>query len=81
METYKYMPYEFKGILGLAEDLTNFYIALEKYKHNRCNQSELMLKQCSIELHYTLKHRKVEGSISPSLANEITMYLEDLLND
>ena len=78
---YKYNPDDFKDVQFMSDDLTAFYVALEKYKAdaNKTNSYEVFDR--FYDLHYTLKHRTLNGILSPSFAQEIEDYLLEVAND
>ena len=78
---YKYSPEEYNGILGLSEDLFEFYHLYEQYRADRTPDSLFALKNHWEVLFFTIKHREAEGFLSPVLASETRDYLEGLVND
>ena len=78
---YKYKPEDYKGILNLSEDMTNFYQSLEAYKKSETLSGQLRLRKYWQDLFFTLKHREIEGNLNPVTAHEIRDYLEELAND
>ena len=77
---YKYNPEDYKGILGLSDDLTEFYRLYEQYRAGKNDDSLFALKNHWENLFFTIKHREVEDTLSPLLASEIRGYLEELVN-
>ena len=76
---YKYNPEDFTGILGLSDDLTEFYKIYEDYQKDDTQDNLFALDRIKRELFFTIKHRKVEGSITPQMADELNEYLGALL--
>jgi len=79
--SYKYNPNDFRGILGLAGELSAFYELCETYKNEKTQDSRSALKRHWEDLFFTIKHREVEGFLNPIEAQEIREYLEVLVND
>ena len=77
---YKYNPDDYRDVLGLSDDLSNFYRLYERYRADRTDDSLFALKFQWENLFFTIKHREVEGFLSPIAASEIRAYLEDLVN-
>jgi len=66
----------------LAAELSKFYTLLEAYTLDKTNSTKLDLSYHWWEnLFYTIKHREVEGSLSPVDASEMRHYLEEFLYD
>ena len=78
---YKYNPEDFREMLGLSDELIAFYELHEKYKKNKTTRNRFALEKYWGDLFFTIKHRQVEGFLSPVTADEIRTYLEDLIND
>ena len=79
---YKYTPDDFTHLPSLYDELAKFYCLLETYKAEKTKSAWLDLKYHWWEnLFFTIKHREVEGSLSPVDAAEIRDYLEGLLYD
>ena len=78
---YKYAPEDYEGVLGLSDDLSKFYHLYEQYRTDRTQDSLFALKNHWEVLFFTIKHREVEGFLSPVLASETRDYLEGLVND
>ena len=78
---YKYNPADFEGILGLSNELEEFYRLYEKYSIDKVQNNRFALKDQWENLYYTIKAREVEGAINPIKAGEIRSCLEDLLYD
>ena len=81
-ETYKYEPERFKDILGLCDDLSVFYSLHAKYKQSNSKEDKFNLENhWENLLFFTIKHREIEGYLSPSMASDIRIYCEELLYD
>jgi len=78
---YKYNPDDFCNILGMSEDLSNFYKSLEIYRENENDDTWFPLRNRWEDLFFTIKHRAVEGALHPVTAQDIRSYLEVLVND
>jgi hypothetical protein len=78
---YKYNPNNFTQVLGLSGELTAFYKLHENYSKERNWDNRFALKKHWEDLFFTIKHREIEGSLSPVIADEIRGYLEELAND
>lgn len=78
---YKYNPEDFKGMLGLPQELKTFYRLHENYEKNKTDRNRFALENHWENLFFTVKHREVEGFLNPVVANEIRGYLEELLYD
>jgi len=78
---YRYNPEDFKNILGLSDDLSTFYKLYEIYKKDKSENNWFTLKKHWEDLFFTIKHREVEGFLTPFDAQEIREYLEELAND
>ena len=79
--TYKYNPEDFKSILGMYDDMGNFYKLYELYKEEGTRSSRLGLEKHSEDFFFTLKHRELEGSLTHTTASEIREYIGGLLSD
>jgi hypothetical protein len=78
--TYRYNPDDYKSVLGLADDLSEFYRLYEKYRGDKTRDSLFALKNHWESLFFTIKHREAEGFLSPTFASEARDYLEELVN-
>jgi len=78
---YKYNPDDYRDMLGLTDDLTEFYRLYEIYRADQTEINLWMLKIHWQNLFFTIKHRELEGFLTSTVASEIRMYLEDLVND
>ena len=76
---YKYNPEDFTGILGLSEDLAEFYKHYEDCIKDNARRKRFAFEQAGENIGFTIKHRKVEGSITPQMADELNEYLAVLL--
>ena len=81
MIEYKYDPASFLGVLGLSDELAAFYKMHKDYAANQTREGRLFLEKQARDLFFTLKHRRIEGAITQTTANEILEYLEELLRD
>ncbi|MCL2088259.1 MAG: hypothetical protein FWH14_02135 [Oscillospiraceae bacterium] len=78
---YRYNPDDFKGILGLSDDFSNFYKSHEKYCSTNALMDWSVRHNCWENLIFTIKGREVEGFLNPVTAHEMTSYLEELVID
>ena len=78
---YRYNPEDYEGVLGLADDLSEFYRLYEQCRGDRTRDSLFALKNHWESLFFTIKHREAEGFLSPVFASEAMGYLEELVND
>jgi len=77
---YKYNPSDFTTMPCLADELSKFYSLFEAYSLDKTNATKLDLDYHWWEnLFFTIKHREVEGSLSPVDAGEMRHYLEEFL--
>lgn len=81
MTTHKYRPDDFVNILGLGDELKEFYYLYEAHQRKKSQYSKIDLEIQGRNLFFTLKHRKVEGTINPIIADEILEYAEELLSN
>lgn len=58
MSQYKYHPNSFLGMLGIPEDLMNFYGLLEKYEKSKTRINWWDLREQWETLFFTIKHRE-----------------------
>ena len=77
---YKYNPEDYRE-MGMEEDLLNFYVHVNKYKAEQTSDAWDDLVMASRQLSFSIKHREVEGFLSPQKAEEIRNYMEDILDD
>ncbi|MCL2513589.1 MAG: hypothetical protein FWF08_06780 [Oscillospiraceae bacterium] len=78
---YRYSPDDFKGILGLPDELAVFYRLHEKYIKNKTQNNRFALDNHYENLFFTIKHREVEGFLNPVSAQDLRGYLEVLAGD
>ena len=78
---YKYKPEDFSGMLCLSDDLQEFYLLLEGFDQSPTDENWWPLRRQWETVFFSIKHREVEGRLSPFDAGEIRNYLEDLIND
>ena len=81
-EKYKYNPEDFVAMdmSCLANELKTYYQLLEIYHTKKTKLAKSDLKCHWWEnLFFTIKHREVEGSLSPTDADEMRSYLEELM--
>jgi len=78
---YKYNPQDFVNMPSLSEDLSDFYHSYEQSNLLKTIDTRLELERLGRVLFFTVKHRVVEGRLTPMQAEEIYDYLEGLLND
>ena len=79
---YKYNPDDFAHLPSLHDELAKFYSLSETYKAEKTKSAKSDLEYHWWEhLFFTIKHREVEGSLSPVDAADIRNYLEDFLYD
>ena len=77
----KYIPKNFEDILGMADDLTSFYICRENYLIDKTQNNRFDLERQAYQLFFTIKHRMLEGALTQTTAKEIIEYMEELMND
>lgn len=78
---YKYDPEVYSGILGLSEDLADFYTSHDAYMKEASIKNRFAFEKKGRELFFTVKHREVEGFLSPTEAEEFREYMKGLLDD
>ena len=78
---YKYKPEDFEGVQFMTDDLTAFYAAVEKYKADASKANSREVFDRFYDMHYTLKHRTLNGVLTPAFAGEIEAYLLEVAND
>ncbi|MCL2386892.1 MAG: hypothetical protein FWC89_04990 [Defluviitaleaceae bacterium] len=79
--TYKYQPQDFTRILSLSEDLAEFYKCYEDCQKDNTQSKRFAFERAGDAIGFTIKHRMVEGSITPPFADELNEYLGGLLHD
>jgi len=78
---YKYNPTDFASMPFICEDLTEFYHAHEQHRLTKTKNTRFELERLGRNLFFTVKHRVVEGRLTPMQAEEIYDYLEELMDD
>jgi len=78
---YRYNPDDFKGLLGLPDELSDFYKLHEVYRKEKTQHNRFALEKQWEDLFFTIKHREVEGFLNPVDAQGIRGYLEELASD
>ena len=78
---YRYNPEDFKGILGLSDDFSNFYKSHETYRRTNALRDWSVRHNYWENLIFTIKGREVEGFLNPVMAREMKDYLEELVID
>ena len=81
MQKYKYNPEDFRHMQLLGEDIENYYVALSEYKKDNNLQNRFAFLDKWETLFFSIKHREVEGLLSPPFAEEMRVYMEDLTCD
>ena len=79
IRNYKYNPDCFIGIMRLSDDLNSLYFHYEKYAEERTKPNRFALERCGEDLFFTLKHSKLEGTLTCIVADEIMAYAEQLI--
>ena len=79
-DSYKFVPDDFKDILGLSEELSQFYTCFEIYKNDNSLSNRFSFEKQGRHLFFTIKHRELEGWITHGTATEMREYAEELLN-
>ena len=77
--TYKYTPERFQDVLGLSNELTDFYNLYETYSSDPTEENRFALEKHGRDLFFTLKHRRLEGAITDATFAEVLGYMEELL--
>jgi len=86
---YKYNPEDFLGMMSLPEDLTAYYEACEAYKseidkvitEKERFRVDFNFEKSLRELFLSIKHRAVEGLLSPTFVSELENYSLDLFDE
>jgi hypothetical protein len=78
---YKYNPEDFRGMLGLTDDLSAFYKLHEVYNKEKTRRNWFALEKHWEDLFFTIKHREVEGKLNRTTAACLREYSEELLYD
>ena len=76
---YKFRPEDFEGMQGIPEELADFYALHEKRAEHCCDESYWNLMNHWENLYFSIKHREVEGRLSPARAQDLRDYLEEIL--
>ena len=79
--SYRYLPDDFRDMLGMTDDLTLFYELYEEYSNNKSQVNLFALEKQGRDLFFTIKHRVLAGQISANTAYEMKQYIEEFLND
>ena len=79
MRNYRYNPDSFIGIMRLSDDLNSLYFHYERYAQEKTQPNRFALERCGEDLFFTLKHSKLEGTITCDTADEILAYAEELI--
>ncbi|MCL1794489.1 MAG: hypothetical protein FWG34_11545 [Oscillospiraceae bacterium] len=78
---YRYNPADFKGMLGLSEELNIFYELHEAYNKEKTSRCRFALEKHGEDLFFTIKHRELEGNLTRATAADLREYMEELLYD
>jgi len=78
---YKYEPEEFRGVLGLGDELKRFYILHGEYSQDKTKTNKFALLEHWENIFFTIKHRELEGYLDSSFATELRNYLEEMVYD
>jgi len=78
---YRYNPEDFRGMLGLTDDLNVFYNLHEAYSKNKTTHNRFALEKHGKDLFFTIKHRELEGYLKHTTAADLREYMEELLYD
>ena len=78
---YEYTPDKYKTVMGLSEDLKEFYRLLERFKEDKTMTNRLRMEKALNDLLFTIKHREVEGVITHNTATELRVYLREVSDD
>lgn len=57
------------------------YMHFTTYNTEKTTSAQLDLELHWQNLFFTIKHREVEGNLSPTMAQEMRTYLEELVHD
>jgi len=80
-KNYRYNPEDFRGMLGLTDDLGVFYRLHEAYCENKTRRNWFALEKQWEDLFFTIKHRELEGYLNHTTAADLRGYMEELLYD
>ena len=78
---YEFKPEDFRDVLGLSEELSNFYRTFEEYTINKSQRNRFSFEKQGRNLFFTIKHRELEGGLTRNTAAELREYMEELLYD
>lgn len=78
---YKYNPEDYKNYSLLYDDMKDFYDKLEIYIANPTDLTNISLKNALHMLHFSIKHRAVEGYISNIERDKMWDYFWGLVYD
>ena len=89
---HEYCPLNVKNIIQsislplvegwISEDFDDFYSAYKSYMNNNGDLfSRADFERKGWDLFLSIKHREVEGFLSPAQADELREYMRDLLDD
>lgn len=82
MCSYEYNPKDFQEMPLMEEYMMAFYEAYEAYKKEDNNTTYFALDRAGQDLFFAIKHREVEGWLSPAKTDELYEYFFGrLLND
>lgn len=76
---YKYRPEDFEGYSFLPEDMKDFYEKLEAWKKNPCEEAKSVLTDALHTLHFSIKHRTVEGYLTEGEREQMWDYFWGLV--
>jgi hypothetical protein len=78
---YKYNPADFNGILGLTDELAEFYRLHEEYSNKRTQSKRFEFEKHGMDLFFTIKARGVEGALTRNVVYDLHEYMKELLYD
>lgn len=78
---YKYNPEDYKGSPLLYGDMKDFYDKLEIYTTTPTDSTDISLKNSLHMLHFSIKHRTVEGYFSDEERDKMWDYFWGLVYD
>ena len=78
---YRYNPEDFRGMLNLSDELSDFYRLHEAYNKEKTRRSKFALEKHGEDLFFTTKHRELEGYLTRATASDLREYMEELLYD
>ena len=71
VNSYKYNPDDFRGMLNLADELITFYKLHELYNKERTIRNKFAFEKHGRDLFFTIKHRTLEGNLKRTTAEEL----------